>query len=418
MNNTFETARRSASPLTVGQFRLFWLGQVFVQFGTQAFFVSLTWLVLTVTGSGVALGAVLMVAALPRATLMLVSGAISDRLPPRYLLAGAAALSALAVGSVAVLLAARWLDVMVLAGLAALNGLADAFYYPASLAAPPRLVRPEQLNSANAILQVGEQLTNVFGPAGAGWLIGALGLAPTLSLNAGLFALGAALLLWLKLAAPLAQRSQTEPLGRAIWNGLKYAWGDPVIRGSVLLIAMLNFALLGPIVVGGAALVEQRFGAEPTTYGNLMAAYGLGALIGLAVAARWGSALPVGPTLIMITAALGGAAAIVGLAWNVWVAGAMLALMGVGGGVLGVVAVTVLQLRTDPALMGRVMSVVMFAAVALDPASQALSGVMLEVSLTALWLGAGGLLIATALWAQWARLFAGERRSPTLAVDE
>lgn len=50
----------------------------------------------------------------------------------------------------------------------------------------------------------------------------------------------------------------------------------------------------------------------------------------------------------------------------------------------------------------------MFAAVALDPVSQALSGVMLDVSLTALWLGAGGLLIATALLAQWAGLFAEE----------
>jgi hypothetical protein len=69
------------SPLKLPHFRWLWLGQTFIFCAAQFWFVALTWLVLQTTGSGIALGTVLMAAAIPRGVLMLVGGAISDRLP-------------------------------------------------------------------------------------------------------------------------------------------------------------------------------------------------------------------------------------------------------------------------------------------------------------------------------------------------
>ncbi|MEA5463877.1 hypothetical protein [Leptothoe sp. PORK10 BA2] len=65
-----------SSPLRQTNFRWLWLGQTFIYCAAQFWFVALTWLVLQKTGSGVALGTVLMAAAIPRGALMLVGGAI------------------------------------------------------------------------------------------------------------------------------------------------------------------------------------------------------------------------------------------------------------------------------------------------------------------------------------------------------
>ena len=56
------------------------------QFGDQFHFVALAWLVLDLTGSGLALGMVLVAASIPRAILIVVGGALADRIPPRRLI--------------------------------------------------------------------------------------------------------------------------------------------------------------------------------------------------------------------------------------------------------------------------------------------------------------------------------------------
>lgn len=66
-------------PFADRDFRIFWAGENVSVLGDQFHFVALAWLTLQLTGSGLALGTVLMAAAVPRALLMLFGGAISDR---------------------------------------------------------------------------------------------------------------------------------------------------------------------------------------------------------------------------------------------------------------------------------------------------------------------------------------------------
>ena len=70
--------------------------------------------------------------------------------------------------------------------------------------------------------------------------------------------------------------------------------------------------------------------------------------------------------------------------------------MGIGGGIVGVLALTWLQQETAIFMQGRMMSLVMFAAVALDPFSQAISGLLLDISLTGLFVAAGITMLFTA----------------------
>src|SRR6202035_3909379 len=73
-------AAKLAHPLTLPHFRNLWLGSTISLLGDQFYLVALPWLVLQLTRSSVALGTILMTAAVPRAALMLLGGAVTDRI--------------------------------------------------------------------------------------------------------------------------------------------------------------------------------------------------------------------------------------------------------------------------------------------------------------------------------------------------
>ena len=73
------------APLAGRDFRLVWFGESVSLLGDQFNVIALSWLVLGMTGSGFALGAILIAAAIPRALFMLLGGVLSDRIPPRDL---------------------------------------------------------------------------------------------------------------------------------------------------------------------------------------------------------------------------------------------------------------------------------------------------------------------------------------------
>ncbi|MGZ4778698.1 MAG: MFS transporter, partial [Thermoanaerobaculia bacterium] len=79
-------AARPRSIFANSHFRNLWIGGAISAFGDQFYLVALPWLVLQLTGSNLAVGTVLMAAAIPRAVLMLGGGALSDRVAPRRIM--------------------------------------------------------------------------------------------------------------------------------------------------------------------------------------------------------------------------------------------------------------------------------------------------------------------------------------------
>src|SRR3954463_9223304 len=78
-----EKVQKPASPLSVRNFRLLWIGEGISLLGDQFYMIALPWLVLQVTGSALALGTVMALAGIPRALFMLLGGAFVDRFSPR-----------------------------------------------------------------------------------------------------------------------------------------------------------------------------------------------------------------------------------------------------------------------------------------------------------------------------------------------
>ncbi|MBD2078209.1 MFS transporter [Phormidium sp. FACHB-592] len=380
-------------------FRLLWLGQTLILCAAQFWLVALTWMVLQKTGSGVAIGTVLLAAAVPRALLTLVGGAISDRLPPGRIATVAAAINTLLVGSVAILLWCKIFQLSYLIIIAGVFGIADAFLYPATLSVLPQLIDKSLLIKANALMQGGEQITNVIGPAAAGIVIGTLGLPIAFTLNTILFALGGFFLSLLH--QPGQQQAATVLSVQQLWSeiveGVHYAWNHAAIRLSLVLVAMLNLATLGPLVVGVAKLVELRFGGSATTYGYLQAAFGVGAFVGVLASSQIKSVKNPGLSLVLLTYGLGMGTAGLGFVQQQWMAYSLIVLMGLGGGFVGVIAIAWLQEQTGSAMQGRMMGLLTFTSVALDPFSQAISGFLMDINLTLMFVVAGTTMLLTAV---------------------
>src|SRR5262245_32528387 len=91
-------------PLRNGHFVLWWIGATTSLLGDQFYIVALPWVVLQLTGSAVAMGTVAMCAGIPRAVLMLMGGAVTDRISPRRVLMMTASARAVLVGVLGLLL--------------------------------------------------------------------------------------------------------------------------------------------------------------------------------------------------------------------------------------------------------------------------------------------------------------------------
>ncbi len=175
-------------------------------------------------------------------------------------------------------------------------------------------------------------------------------------------------------------------------EGVRYAWRDPVIRGMLLVLAAINLAAIGPLVVGGAALAEQRLGGT-AAFGIFLSAFGGGSLIGVILAGSVRRAGHRGLTVLGVATVFGLGLVALGFVPGLSLALAVAATMGVGSGYLGVVLVAWLQERVEAGVRGRVMSLVVFAVVALDPISYALAGATMELGLTVTFASAGAFML-------------------------
>ncbi|MCU0499496.1 MAG: MFS transporter [Anaerolineae bacterium] len=381
------------SPLAIPQFRALWFGLIFMSSGVQFYAVALTWLVLELTGSSLQLGTILAISAIPRALMMLLSGSLIDRGDPIRFLLGASLGNGIIVAGVALLLGFDALTMLVLTLAGVIMGLLDAFFYPTSYALLPRLVHPFRLARANALMQGADGLINMIAPALSGLIIGWLGIPAALGLNAVLYLIGAIIVRGIGKISPVETDQRRETAWQSVRDGVRYAMKQPAIRLGLMAIAALNFAAIGPVVVGGAVLVQQRFNGDAEMYGIFLAAYGVGALIGSLIAGTIDAVERPGRMLIWTAIALGVALIAIGFSQTFWAAFGLMAVSSViVGGTMPFFSAWI-QAETPMTMQGRIASLLTFSAVAVDPFSQGIAGALSQVDVTLAFSAAGVLLL-------------------------
>jgi hypothetical protein len=394
--------------LRLRNFRLLWIGEFVSLVGDQFYLIALPWLVLQLTGDALAVGTVLALAGIPRALFMLIGGAFTDRFSPRSVML-ASNLSRLALVSLlSALVLSEAIELWMIYVLALAFGLMDAFFYPAQSAIVPRLVGRGNLQTANAIMQATMQLSLFAGPVLAGYLIAVIGgdmmgqnttgVGIAFALDALTFLVSAATLWQLKDGSSVGEEAKTRREGsvlQAIGEGLRTAWNDTAVRSFFLLIALSNFLINGPIFVGIPVLADLRFVEGAAAFGVIMSAFGGGSLLGTVLA----GVLPRPPARIMgillgvIWSGMGLGVLFLGVAASTTAAAATALAMGVAQGYVVILFITWLQRRTNELMMGRMMSLLMFASAGLLPVSNLLTGALIRVNVQALFLAAGGLMV-------------------------
>jgi MFS family permease len=398
------------------RFTLLLLGSSLSSVGDQFTIVALPWLVLKLTGDTTALGFVLAAMALPRAVFILIGGAIVDRISPRRVLLVADLVNAVLIGVLAVLVLSHEINMEMIYVLAVGIGLATAFAYPAGSALLPQLVQREQLQAANSLVMGIAQVCALVGPAIAGLVITFGSSAPRLSGTAtSLHGIGMALSVdavsfVFSLSALLMIRTRHDPRPAPVHpgsvladlaSGLRGVLKDAKLRAFLIYGAGASAILGGSLQVGLPVLAGTRLGMGATSLGFLMTATAVGFLIGSMLSGVVTRAIGGRIGVLVLASDCIAGASLAGLsAVSSTVGGAaLLLLIGILQGTLQVAFVTWLQRRVSEELMGRTMSIVMFALTGIAPLAGMAAGALLNmISIGALFAGAGFGLSGIALF--------------------
>jgi MFS family permease len=393
------TARpRPWTVFSSGSFRKLWVANTLSLFGDFFSYIAIAWLVLQLTGSSLALGTVLVVQAVPRAVLMVVGGALADRLSPRLTMLGSMGLRAVFVAPLAVLVLTGRVQMWEVYGIAFVFGIVDAFFMPARTSILPKVVADHELEPGNAVMNVTSQASVILGPVVGGLIVAGVGTGWAFAADAACFAIGFAFVLWLPSAARTAA-GEAHPdggLGGQIAAGFRYAWANIGIRVLLIVIAVIDFAAGGALGVGIPTLAHGRFAAGAGGLGILFGAWGVGATVGALGAGFVAPPKRFGWLIVLLCVWLGVGLSVVGLLPSLVPAALLMGLSGVGTGVVNTYGISWLQRRTDPAMQGRVMSLVMLASMGLAPVSYAVSGALADASPTLLFVIAGGMILLCA----------------------
>lgn len=234
--------------------------------------------------------------------------------------------------------------------IAFLSALAEAPFWPASSAAIPNLVPPDQVGWANSLVAVGRHIGIMAGPAVGGVLLAAAGAPWVFGINALSFVLSAALVVSVR-ARFVGDRSDAGE-HQGIWAGFRFLIHEPVLRRISIAWVVLVLGI-GMSMVADVPLVKL-FGAGSAGFGVLIALWGAGSIIG-SLAGRWLSTGNEMRWLVLATSVV----ACVGVATSLAPTFTVVLILGVawgaGEGLSGVAEQNIFQRRTPDAVRSRVL---------------------------------------------------------------
>jgi MFS family permease len=380
------------------RFRLLFLATFASGFGNWLAVIALQVDVYDRTHSGWWVGALLIVNILPAVFIGILLGPVLDRFSRKGLMIGSD-LGRLAVFAVLPFTNSAAATV----ALAALAGIGNGFFRPAVLAGLPNLVTDVELPAANALLQLVEWTTTAVGPIVGGAIVALSGPHLAYWVNAGTFAVSAALVA----AIPAALLQSDRLTGHGHWRDLAEGWA--VVRGSRALMCVLvawSTVMLasGFVNVAEVFLAKESYGSGDFGFGLLWAATGLGLVIGgLAASELINRDLGAAYVRFLAVFAIGiGCAA---AAPNVWIGAIAMVVAGIGNGAAVVGNITFVQRGAPDRVRGRAFTLLMSANYGVLGIAFVIAGPVTN-AIGARWayaLAAGAIVVATGLAWMFAR---------------
>ncbi|WP_199556012.1 MFS transporter [Sandaracinobacteroides hominis] len=318
----------SPAPLSIPVFRAVWLASMASNFGGVIQSVGAAWMMTSLTSSPETVALVQASTAMPIMLFSLLAGAVADnRDRRRVMMASQAAMLAVSAGLAAAALAGILTPALLLT-FTFLLGCGLAFNGPAWQASVGEMVPRGSLPGAVALNAMGFNIARSLGPALGGAIVAALGAAAAFILNAVSYVP----LIWVlscwrpKLPERLLP---PEPLLDAMAAGVRYVALSPGIR--IVLARALLFGFSAAAVPALMPLVARHIVAGgPLTYGLLLGAFGVGAVVSAILIRRIRSRLPTEQIVRIASALLATGAAITAISRMMPVTMAALTLCGAG----------------------------------------------------------------------------------------
>jgi MFS family permease len=278
---------RSFDSLSIPNYRRYFTGQVISISGNWMQTVAEIWLILSLTGSGFAVGLTTALQFLPILLFGFWGGALADRFAKRRLLMLTQTLMLMPpLALMLLVLSDAVLPWMVFAAVF-VRGTLLAIDNPARQAFVAEIVGPSKIVNAVSLNSVITHSSRVVGPALAGILIATAGVAPCFALNAASYVV---MLLALRRmdtrSIDSAARSRSGE--RGVSEALRYVRSTPELLIPLALMALvgtlgLNFHVVLPL------LATMTFEGGPSSYAILVSAMGAGSVAGALLLGARGS---------------------------------------------------------------------------------------------------------------------------------
>jgi len=378
--------KRTFAAFKVRNFRLFMIGQGISMCGNWIQIISISWLVLKLTGSGTQLGLVLATQFLPNLLLGLWGGLIADRFDKRRILYVTQVLFGLLALLLGILVIANWIQLWMVYIIAVGFGLVGSVDSPTRQAFVMELVGREFVKNAVTLNSTLVNAARIIGPSIAGVLIATVGIGQCFIVNGLTFA--AVLFALTKLdASKLRSSPANAKESGQIRAGLAYIWSEPELKTTILMMFIIGtFAYEFPVILPLFATVTMHGNAS--TFSALMAAMGIGAIIGGLYTAGKSE---IGETQLVWTAVIFGFTILLAATMPNFVSAfVVLIIVGVLSVMFISLANTTLQLTSRADMRGRVMSLWTVAFLGTTPIGGPIIGYISDHSSPRVGLATGG----------------------------
>ncbi|OSP55517.1 MFS transporter [Pseudoruegeria sp. SK021] len=277
------------SPFRYKAFAMIWSTALVSNVGTQFQQVGAGWMMTSLTNSHDMVALVQAAATLPLMLFALLAGALADNIDRRSIMLTAQGFMLCAACLLSVLAWADLLTPWSLLGLTFLLGCGQAMHNPSWQASVGDLVPRKEIPQAVLLNSIGFNMTRSFGPALGGLIVAAAGVASAFALNALSFlVMLGGLLSWHP--EPRKSTLPREDIGRALMDGISYVGMSPhllrvLLRGFIFGVAGISLLALMPV------MARDVLDVGALSYGLMLGFFGIGAILGGVVNARFLSAM-------------------------------------------------------------------------------------------------------------------------------
>lgn len=393
------------SALANAPFRSYWLSQIVALGGSWMQNVAMQLVVLTLTTSAFAIGAINVVSALPMLFFSLYGGVLADKFDRRKIVIVSLGCLGMISAIYAYLIGFDKLEYWHILVLAAVAGLITSFELPAQQAFVSELVPRRDLPQAIALNSASFNATRIVGPALAATAIGIIGLAGAFLVNIVTLLAPALTLVGLGKVVPkrVVVKQSTGAIEQ-LKDGISYVRANDGTMGLILLQGLVSFFVSPNILVLMPLFTTNVLGGSDAWVGYMLSALGIGSLTGAITLLRGKRTEKAGENRMKLAMA----GLCVGMVWlglsqNVWMAVPGIMIAGYSFSMGNTQLSTRLQQTAPEELRGRVMSLNMLAFNGVMPFATLLISWLAGVVGQPIVLVTSGLLLAVGVAVVWRR---------------